>query len=225
MPSAPGQQHASTGPTDVGETHSEEMGGDGAVLAEEWDRADAAGTAGKTVVLVEGASDQRALEALAKRQSRDLEAEGVAVVAIAGATNIARFLDLLGPNGYDVRLAGLCDMMERQAFRAALEQTGLGSGLGDADMERLGFFVCVRDLEEELIRALGPERMVGLIESQGQLRRFRSFQNQPAQRHKTVDAQIWRWLGNHKIRYAPLMVEALEPEDVPRPLRAVLSHV
>lgn len=225
MSPRPGKQPASSGSADAGPSHAEEMGGDGAVLAEEWDRADAAGTAGKAVLLVEGASDQRALEALARRQRRDLEAEGVAVVAIAGATNIVRFLDLLGPNGHDVRLAGLCDVMERRAFRGALEQAGLGSDLVDADMERLGFFVCIRDLEEELIRALGPERMVGLIESQGQLRRFRSFQNQPAQRHKTIDAQIWRWLGNHKIRYAPLMVEALEPEDVPRPLRAVLAHV
>lgn len=224
MASAP-EQHLSGDPTDAGPAHTEEMGGDGAVLAEEWDRADAAGGAGKTVLLVEGASDQRALEALARRQSRDLEAEGVAVVAIAGATNIARFLDLLGPSGHDVRLGGLCDVMERQAFRTALEQAGLGSELGDTGMERLGFFVCVRDLEEELIRALGPERMVGLIESQGQLRRFRSFQNQPAQRHKSIDAQIWRWLGNHKIRYAPLMVEALDLEEVPHPLRAVLSHV
>jgi hypothetical protein len=67
--------------------------------------------------------------------------------------------------------------------------------------------------------------MVELIQSQGQLRRFRSFQNQPAQRHKTIEAQIWRWLGNHKIRYAPLMVDALEPDRVPRPLLGVLDRL
>jgi predicted ATP-dependent endonuclease of OLD family len=47
----------------------------------------------RTVVLVEGASDQRALEALAERRGRDLAAEGVSVVPIGGSKNIGRFLD------------------------------------------------------------------------------------------------------------------------------------
>jgi hypothetical protein len=92
-------------------------------------------------------------------------------------------------------------------------------------MERLGFFVCEPDLEGELIRALGPETMLAVIGSQGHLRRFRSFQNQPAQRHKTIEAQLLRWLGNSKIHYAPLMVEALDLEDVPRPMKGVLAYV
>ena len=40
--------------------------------------------------LVEGISDQRALEALAARRGRDLEAEGVSVVPIGGAHAIGR---------------------------------------------------------------------------------------------------------------------------------------
>lgn len=201
------------------------MGGDGAVLAEELARARAAGDAAKRVILVEGVSDGRAVEALATKQGRDLHREGAAIIPIAGATNIGRFLDLLGPRGFDVRLAGLCDEAEERAFRVALGEAGMGSGLDRAAMEELGFFVCVADLEEELIRALGAETMVSLIASQGHLRRFRSFQNQPAQRHKTIEAQLWRWLGNHKIRYAPLMVAALDLEAVPRPLGSVLASV
>jgi hypothetical protein len=201
------------------------MGGDGAILAEEMQRAEAAGAAAQSVILVEGASDQRAINALAARHERDLEREGVVIIPIAGATNIGRFLDVLGPNGHNVKLAGLCDEAEEPAFRAAFEEAGMGSGLDRAAMETFGFFVCSADLEEELIRALGWEAMVSLIETQGQLRRFRSFQNQPAQRHKTIEAQLWRWLGNHKIRYAPLMVEALDLEQVPRPLRGVLASV
>jgi hypothetical protein len=203
----------------------EVMGGDGAVLAEELARAEAAGAAANRVILVEGVSDQRAIEALARRQERDLEAEGVVTIPIAGATNIGRFLDLLGPRGYDVRLAGLCDEAEVAAFRAAFAAAGMGSDHDRAGMETRGFFVCSADLEEELIRALGAEAMVRLIDSQGQLRRFVSFQNQPAQRHKAIEAQLWRWLGNHKIRYAPLMVEALAIEQVPRPLERVLASI
>jgi len=203
----------------------ERMGGVGAVLAEELERARAAGESGRTVVLVEGSSDRRAIEALAIRRGRNFEAEGVVIIPIAGATNIGRFLELLGPGGHDVRLAGLCDEGEEREFAFAVEQVGLGEVVDRSGLERLGFFVCVRDLEEELIRALGSDRMLDLIESQGQIRRFRSFQNQPAQRHKTIETQIWRWLGNHKIRYAPLMVGALEPGQAPRPLEGVLATV
>ena len=39
----------------------------------------------RTVVLVEGVSDQAALGALAKRLGKNLEAEGVSIVAMGGA--------------------------------------------------------------------------------------------------------------------------------------------
>jgi hypothetical protein len=47
-----------------------------------------------TVLLVEGASDQVALETLARRRGRDLGAEGVAIAPMGGATTIGHFLDL-----------------------------------------------------------------------------------------------------------------------------------
>lgn len=203
----------------------EQMGGVGAVLADEIDRATVAGTDARTVILVEGVSDQRAIEALAVRRGRDFEADGVTVIPIAGATNIGRFLGILGPEGYDVRLAGLCDEAEEEQFMQALEETGIASDLDRAGLERLGFFVCTTDLEDELIRALGRDRMLDLMQSQGDMRRFRSFQNQPAQRHKTIDQQIPRWLGNHKIRYASLMVNALDLEDLPWPMEGLLRHI
>jgi hypothetical protein len=201
------------------------MGGYGAVLLEELERAEAAGRAGHTVVLVEGVSDQRAIEALARRRDFDLGAAGVAVIPTAGATNIGRFLDLLGPKGHDVSLAGLSDEGEEVDFGRAVQAARIGAVTNRADLESLGFYVCEIDLEDELVRALGAETMVELIESQGQIRRFRSFQNQPAQRHKTIEAQIWRWLGNHKIRYAPLMVGALDSDRIPRPLLGVLARL
>ena len=211
------------GDADAAEVEVEQMGGVGAVLSDQLERASAAGGESETVVLVEGVSDQRAIETLARRRGRNLVSEGVAIVPIAGATNLTRFLDLLGR--YDVRLAGMCDEREETEFRHALERAGIGSAPSRSELEGLGFFVCVRDLEEELIRSLGAEGVQAVIESQGQLRAFRSFQNQPAQRHKSVERQLWRWLGNHKIRYAPLLVEALGLEMVPRPLEGVLEAV
>lgn len=203
----------------------ETMGGIGAVLSDELARARAIGAIAAGVVLVEGASDRVAIETLARRRDRDLEAEGVFVIPIAGATNIGRFLDLLGTRGFDVPLAGLCDEGEAPEFCAALAGSGLGDDLEVDHLDRAGFFVCRVDLEDELIRALGAEGVMGVMERQRQLRSFRRFQRQPAQRGKAVEAQLLRWMGNHKIRYASLMVAALDLDDVPEPLNRLLDHI
>jgi len=71
-------------------------------------------------VLVEGISDQIALETAAAGCGRDLEAERVVIVPIGGAHAIGRFLTRLGPLGTGVRLAGLCDLREEE--RAAVER-------------------------------------------------------------------------------------------------------
>lgn len=182
---------------------------------------------GRAVVLVEGISDQVALEALAERRGRDLAAEGVSVVPIGGAQAIGSFLELLGPQGLGVRLAGLCDVGEEDEFRRALERAGLGSNLARADMERLGFHVCVADLEDELIRSLGAAAVERVIDSQGDLRSFRTLQKQPAWRGRTTEEQLRRFFGSYggKIQYARLLVEALDLTRVPRPLDRVLTHV
>jgi hypothetical protein len=182
----------------------------------------------RAVVLVEGISDQRALEALAERRGRNLDAEGVSIVPIGGATNIGSFLDLLGPQGFDVRLAGLCDAAEEDDFRLGLERAGFGSDLTRADMERLGFYVCIADLEDELIRALGAASVEQVVEAQGELRSFRTLQKQPAWQGRPTAEQLRRFMGSggsRKIRYARLLVDALDLARVPRPLDGVLAHV
>src|ERR1043166_8433314 len=108
----------------------------------------------RAVVLVEGSSDRRAVETLARRRGRDLEAEGVAVVPMGGYGNLPRALE----EHRGLRLAGLYDL------RRAL-------GCADRDeLERAGFFACTRDLEDELTRAAGPEGVLRVLEEQGELR-------------------------------------------------------
>ncbi len=179
-------------------------------------------------MLVEGISDQRALETLAERRGRNLDAEGISVVPIGGAQSIGRFLNLFGPQGLDVRLAGLCDAAEEGDFRRGLERAGLGSNLTRADMERLGFCVCVADLEDELIRALGAASVELVVDAQGDLGSFRTLQKQPAWQGRSNEEQLRRFMGSggtRKIRYARLLVDALDLAQVPRPLEGVLAHV
>ncbi len=182
----------------------------------------------RAVVLVEGPSDRGAVEALAARRGRDLAAEGVDVVTIGGAQAVGRELRRYGPPGLDLRLAGLYDAGEEQAVRRALEGVGLGPARTRDDLERLGFFVCERDLEDELIRALGAARIEELVQVQGDLGSFRTLQKQAAWRERPVEEQLRRFLGSgggRKIRYAPLLVEALDLSRVPRPLDGVLASV
>jgi OLD-like protein len=181
-----------------------------------------------TVVLVEGMSDQRALEALAVRRGRDIDAEGVAVVSIGGSKNVGRFLEHYGPRGLDVGLAGLCDAAEEVDFRHGLERNGFGADLTRAQMEALGFFVCVEDLEDELIRALGADAVEQVVEAQGELDAFRTFQRQPEWRGRTDEDRFRRFFGTYrgrKIRSAPALVDALDLTRVPRPLDALLDFV
>jgi hypothetical protein len=180
-------------------------------------------TLAKAVVLVEGLSDKAALETLAARDGRNLDADGVAVLAIGGAQAIRR---ALAGYGDDVRLAGLCDAGEEDDFRRALEAAGLGSNLTREGMEQLGFYVCVQDLEDELIRALGAAAVERIVEAQGELRAFRTLQKQPEWRGRPVEEQLHRFMGSggrRKIRYARLLVDALDSDRVPRPLRGVLA--
>ncbi len=141
------------------------------------------------VILVEGISDQAALQALAARRGRDLCRDRVFVVPMGGATNIGSFLDLFGPRGLGARLAGLCDEAEEHEFRRGLARAGLRPGPRREDLEQIGFYVCVADLEDELIRSLGAPLVEDLIEAQGELGRFRTFTRQPAQRNRPRDRQ------------------------------------
>jgi hypothetical protein len=161
------------------------------------------------VVLVEGITDRIALEAVAAKLGRDLAAEGIEIVPIGGAQAIRR----AAAQHDGKRVVGLCDVGEERWFRRVL---------GDAT------YVCVKDLEDELIRALGVDRMEEVIAAEGDLETFRNFQNQVYWRGRPLEAQLRRWLqaadGRGK-RYPPLLIAALAPNELPPPLTGVLEHV
>jgi hypothetical protein len=181
--------------------------------------------AARAVVLVEGESDRRAIETLARRRGRDLAAEDVSILAMGGAHAVRAYLERLGPAGRNLRLAGLCDAGEERHFRGALEGAGLGSSLTRRAMEALGFYVCEADLEDALIRALGAETVERVIEAEGDLASFRTYQKQPAHRDRSFGEQVHGFMWNRKQRFARVLVEALDLERVPHPLDGVLAHV
>jgi hypothetical protein len=146
-------------------------------------------------------------------------------MAMGGAQAIGRFLGLFGPRGLDVTLGGLCDAGEEADFRRWLERTGFGTDLSRDDMESLGFYVCVEDLEDELVGSLGTDAVEEIIDAQGELPSFRTFQKQLDKRGLSLEEQQHGFMWNRKVRYAPLLVGALDLRRIPRPLDLVLGRV
>jgi len=151
---------------------------------------------------VEGASDRAVLELLARRLGRNLGSEGIEIAPIGGAHAIRRFLAGL-PVGTRVR--GLCDENEAYLFRRVLDDV----------------YVCVPDLEGELIRALGVERVLEIVDAGA----FAKMRRQPAHRETPVDRALHRWLRSSSTRfhrYLPQLAEALDLGSIPAPLAGVL---
>jgi hypothetical protein len=167
------------------------------------------------MILVEGVSDQIAVETLATRRGRDLRTERVAVLPIGGAGAIRRVLaEHASPT---VRLAALCDVGEEAQVRRGIEASGFD----------VSVHVCVDDLEDELIRAVGVDRVTAVLDREGDLRSFTTLQKQVEWRGRPVDAQLRRFLGagaRRKLRYARLLTDvAVDVERVPPPLVDVLA--
>ncbi|GAA3609882.1 hypothetical protein GCM10010968_18780 [Agrococcus terreus] len=181
-------------------------------------------------MLVEGESDRLAVLALARLQGRDLAAEGVEVVAMAGVTNTRTHALRLGPRGRGLALAGLYDAPAASRVRRGLADAGLEAALALAPdgLERIGFFGCDADLEDELVRALGADGGEAVVDAEGDGASLARLAQMPAQRGWTRERVLRRFFGagaRRKARYAPLLVEALGAERAPAPLRALLEHV
>ncbi|TCK22731.1 ATP-dependent endonuclease [Pseudonocardia endophytica] len=184
------------------------------------------------LVLVEGESDRAALVELAGRRGSPggarsggdalggapyggIASGGVALVVMSGYTNVARELRRAGPAD---RVAVLCDRGAEAFVARAVSRVGVEAGI----------FVCDEDLEDELIRALGTDAVLAIVDAEGERDSLRRLQNQPAHRHGDLRSQLRRFLGSkagRKERYAPLLAAALPLDGVPGPLADALDHV
>ena len=161
---------------------------------------------------MEGESDRIAVETLAVRRCRSLSAEGIEVIAVGGAHAIERVL-----RGVEAeRVVALYDRAEELVVRSALARAGVTLD---------GLFTCDPDMEGELVRALGTQRMLELVQQRGQIAAFRTYQRQPEKRSLPLEAQVHGWLHNWKVRYAAALVNALDLDRVPAPLDGVLASV
>lgn len=180
----------------------------------------------RTVVLFEGESDLLAFGAVARRLDTVLEPESIALVDMGGITNLRRRLAELRSEAHPARVLGLYDGAERHYVIRVLVDAGMLTA--DGEPEPLGFFACERDLEQEVIAAAGSELVLETLAARGELTRFQMFQTQPAQRARTIEAQLHRFAGTaagRKAKFAADIIDALPVERMPRPMVALLDAV
>jgi hypothetical protein len=178
-----------------------------------------------TVVLLEGPSDVAAVRAVATAYGVTDSAHGYRLIDMGGVTNIRRHLETLRTESVRVRVLGMCDAGEARYFVRALQAMGDGPS-GEGEPAPHGFSVCEADLEDELIRALGPERVVSILCRLGLRETLATFQRQPAWRDRSLHEQLHRFAGvasGRKTLLAGALAEALAPDEAPAPLRRLVT--
>ena len=153
---------------------------------------------------MEGVSDAVALSVFASR----LGLPAPDVRAVGGSKGARRAVAAL-PGRHVI---GLVDAAERADFEAHLPLV----------------LMCDPDLEAELIRALGTDGALAVVDAQGELASFRRLQHQPFLRERNLEHQLGRFLGGragNKERYARLFAQAVPLDRVPPPLVALLAAI
>lgn len=176
-------------------------------------------------VLLEGVSDVAAVRALAA--TIGLSLDDVRLVDLGGITNIRRVLAHLRVDDPAGTVVGLCDAGETHVVRRVLADAGFPTR-DDSDLPAYGFFVCVADLEDELIRGLGTDRVLEVLADLRLAEKFRGLQQQPAWRDRPVADQLHRFCGvasGRKELLAGALAAATTPEQIPEPLRMLLERV
>ncbi len=176
----------------------------------------AAAAEATVVVLVEGISDQIAVDAMLARSERGVD-DHVVAVPIGGAQAVDNALATFSERD-DLMVFGLCDHAEANFFADAFAAHGLDGN----------YFVCNPDLEAELIAAFEPDELESLIEAQGELKSLRIMQKQAAWRDRPFAEQVHRWIRARALRssrYASVLITAADEERLPRPLRELTSRI
>ena len=171
-------------------------------------------------MLVEGESDAVLVRhVLAEREA------SARVVPMGGVTNLGRHLTDLGGPGREVLT--LVDADEMRVAVRALRRFGRDAET-QHELGRHGVFVCDRDLEDLLIRSLGPETVLDALAAMGELAAFESFSRMPQWRRRHVTDRLHRFAGSgsgRKARLAAALAVRLDPDDLPDPLDALVLAV
>lgn len=185
-----------------------------------------------TWVLLEGMSDVAAIRALRATHGVAPEGEPCVLVAMGGATNIRRTLDDVVAMDPRPHVIGLCDEREAPFFVRALaahrEALALPVPPTLTTMPDLGFHICRRDLEDELMRALGVDGTRAVLDSLDLGATFEAFRRQLAWQGRPIWDQLRRFgttTSGRKELLAGALAAAVGAEETPPPLAALLAEM
>lgn len=178
-----------------------------------------------TVVLLEGPSDVAALEQVLATQHPPVPETTYRLVDMGGVTNTGAHLQAARDAGD--RVVGLVDAGEAWVVVKSLQR--LGTSINEVEeLPAHGFFVCDRDLEDELIRALGVPGCLELLHELGMAHAFEAFSAQLHWAEAPVEDRLRRFCGvasGRKIRLAGAMAGALPAQDLPAPIAALIARL
>lgn len=118
------------------------------------------GLTARKLLFVEGAADRVIVEAVAANAGMNLDRAGVSVFALDGADKFKKVLEIVGKNGFDLALIGLCDEDKEQSWATAL-------GIKPKSLGKHGFFVARSDLEHEYVSLLGAKTVAAQLITTG----------------------------------------------------------
>ena len=174
------------------------------------------------VIFVEGFSDFLAVRTLAETLGVDLDAAGASLLSLEGADLLKHYMALLGPQGLNVRIRGLCDLDKEAEWIQTLSDAGLS--IDDrTELNAVGFQVAEVDLEAELVTALGEQGTETVIAEADATNSLETFRQQPANAGLEGRDLLLAFIRKRKIKWAPLLAAAISSTEVPTPIADLLA--
>lgn len=110
------------------------------------------GLTAKRILFVEGLADRIVLEDAARAMGLSLDRLGISVFVLDGADKFAHVIKLVGQDGFDLKMCGLCDEDREDSWANRLR-------VKPKKLAEHGFFVARSDLEHEYVRAIGAQEV------------------------------------------------------------------
>lgn len=155
------------------------------------------GLTARRILFVEGLADRIIVEAAAQAMGLSLDRAGVSVFALDGADKFAHVLKIVGPDGFDLPICGICDEDREASWASRL-------GVRARDLPAIGFFVARSDLEHEYVRAVGASGVAAALIAGGAAREQGILQSTgAASLADLTDEQLGTFLSSDDSRKVP----------------------
>lgn len=167
----------------------------------------------RRILGLEGPSDRIVVTRVAELMGVDLDRAGVSVLELLGAGSVGSVLKLFGDDGFRVPFTLLIDEDARRATAKTL-------GVESADVEHAApypVFVSDKELEDEYIRALGPDELFAQMQNSGL---WRHGQFAPIRATGPTHTAMLKFCKDHKVLSA-IVVSTMLTETTARGIDSV----